>query len=266
MLGVTAVAAWLALLASTAVAVRRRWDGQREWSRKLVHIGTLGVSFYIMAIQPVIFRLFKSSPEKFQTVSSDSVRYFFILILPIIAGATLLGDKVILLSFGRQFLPSAYALSILIWLVILTGFNQIYANVLVASNAQRINLFGNILSMVCNVVLNLLLIPKMSYIGAAIANVASALVILLYQQEFVSNKLFKVNYFSLARKPFLASVVMGGLIWILREAHLYFLIVIFVLGYVVSLLLLKTFSDTDISRLRRLFKGEPSKLRGVEQP
>lgn len=40
MLGVTAVAAWLALLAITAVAVRRRWDGQREWSRKLVHIGT----------------------------------------------------------------------------------------------------------------------------------------------------------------------------------------------------------------------------------
>jgi phytol kinase len=42
---VTAVAAWLALLAALAIAVRRRWDGQtnpqqREWSRKLVHIGT----------------------------------------------------------------------------------------------------------------------------------------------------------------------------------------------------------------------------------
>ena len=40
-----AVAAWLALLAALAIAVRRRWDGQtnprqREWSRKLVHIGT----------------------------------------------------------------------------------------------------------------------------------------------------------------------------------------------------------------------------------
>ncbi|MEO1002150.1 MAG: dolichol kinase [Cyanobacteria bacterium J06638_7] len=40
-----AVAAWLALLATLALAVRRRWNGtaspaQREWSRKLVHIGS----------------------------------------------------------------------------------------------------------------------------------------------------------------------------------------------------------------------------------
>ncbi len=40
LLGVAAVAAWLSLLAVLALAVRRRWNGQREWSRKLVHIGT----------------------------------------------------------------------------------------------------------------------------------------------------------------------------------------------------------------------------------
>lgn len=39
-LGVAAVAIWLGLLATAALAVRRRWNGQREWSRKLVHIGT----------------------------------------------------------------------------------------------------------------------------------------------------------------------------------------------------------------------------------
>lgn len=40
LIGIAAVALWLALLAAAAVAVRRRWNGQREWSRKLVHIGT----------------------------------------------------------------------------------------------------------------------------------------------------------------------------------------------------------------------------------
>jgi phytol kinase len=38
--GVAAVAGWLALLAALALEVRRRWQGRREWSRKLVHIGT----------------------------------------------------------------------------------------------------------------------------------------------------------------------------------------------------------------------------------
>ncbi len=38
--GVAAVAGWLTLLAALALEVRRRWHGRREWSRKLVHIGT----------------------------------------------------------------------------------------------------------------------------------------------------------------------------------------------------------------------------------
>ncbi|MCP9775519.1 diacylglycerol/polyprenol kinase family protein [Cyanobium sp. WAJ14-Wanaka] len=39
-LGITAIALWLTLLAFLAIQVRRRWHGQREWSRKLVHMGT----------------------------------------------------------------------------------------------------------------------------------------------------------------------------------------------------------------------------------
>ena len=37
--GVLAVALWLALLSAGALLLRQRWPGQREWSRKLVHIG-----------------------------------------------------------------------------------------------------------------------------------------------------------------------------------------------------------------------------------
>lgn len=37
--GVLAVITWLGLLSAGALLVRRRWPQQREWSRKLVHIG-----------------------------------------------------------------------------------------------------------------------------------------------------------------------------------------------------------------------------------
>jgi phytol kinase len=37
--GVLVVAGWLALLSGAALLLRRRWPEQREWSRKLVHIG-----------------------------------------------------------------------------------------------------------------------------------------------------------------------------------------------------------------------------------
>ena len=38
--GLLAVAGWLAVLALLALAVRRRWPEQREWSRKVVHVGS----------------------------------------------------------------------------------------------------------------------------------------------------------------------------------------------------------------------------------
>ena len=40
LLGVAAVVVWLAAVLLTALAVRRRWPHQKEWSRKVVHIGT----------------------------------------------------------------------------------------------------------------------------------------------------------------------------------------------------------------------------------
>ncbi|KEF41479.1 MAG: dolichol kinase [Cyanobium sp. CACIAM 14] len=39
MTGLLAVVAWLSLLSAGALLLRRRWPEQREWSRKLVHIG-----------------------------------------------------------------------------------------------------------------------------------------------------------------------------------------------------------------------------------
>jgi len=40
LLGVGIIALWLAVVATTALQVRQRWPDQREWSRKVVHIGT----------------------------------------------------------------------------------------------------------------------------------------------------------------------------------------------------------------------------------
>lgn len=243
------------------VLILTKMMGEREVgfysaAYKLVSIVGLGISFYIMAIQPVIFKLFKSSLEKFEILCSESIRYFFILILPIIAGTTILRDKFVLLIFGAQFLPSAYVLSILIWLVILTGFNQIYANALVASNGQKINLAGNIIGMICNIFLNLLLIPKLSFVGAGIASIISSLVVLVYQHNFVSKHVFKVNYFNLAKKPFIATVLMGVITFLLKDINLVFVIVVSLIGYVISLVVLKTFSERDANLIRQLWKGE----------
>lgn len=222
---------------------------------RLVNLFSLGISFYMMAIQPVIFRLYKSSFEKFEIVCTESIRYFFILMLPIIAGMTILGDRFILIIFKAEFLPSTGVLNILIWVLILKGFNQIFANALIASDNQKINLKANIIGMLANICLSILLIPQFSFIGAAIANVASALITFIYQKHFVSKLLLKIDIIHLVQKPFVATILTAMIIFLLKDINLFMLIIISVITYLTSLWALKSFSTKDIDLLRQLWRG-----------
>jgi len=227
---------------------------------RLVNLFSLGISFYIFAIQPVIFRLFKSSLEKFEIVCIESFRYFMIFILPVITTITLLGNRFIVLIFERDFLPSAYVLNILIWVLLLKGFNQIFANALIASNNQIINLKANIIGMISNIGLSLLLIPNLSYIGAGIAGAASAFVTFFYQNHYVSRNLFKIKYFYLAKKPFFASLLMGLVILLFKDSYLVILILIAPVAFILSLLALKAISARDMDIIQKIWRDEKKLL------
>jgi phytol kinase len=51
LLGVAVVLFWLVIVVTTALLVRRHWPEQREWSRKVVHIGTGPVVLIAWALQ-----------------------------------------------------------------------------------------------------------------------------------------------------------------------------------------------------------------------
>jgi phytol kinase len=51
LLGIAVVLCWLAVVVATALLIRHRWPEQREWSRKVVHIGTGPVVLIAWALQ-----------------------------------------------------------------------------------------------------------------------------------------------------------------------------------------------------------------------
>ena len=64
-----------------------------------------------------------------------------------------------------------------------------FAYTLIASNNQKMDLQVNVIGMVCNVGLNLLLIPKFSYLGAGIATLISICIFLVLQYFFIEKHL-----------------------------------------------------------------------------
>lgn len=223
---------------------------------RMLNVGKIALSCYIVAIQPLIFKLYKESREKFVLICEDSNRYLLMLLVPIAFGTTLLSKRFVLLLFNPDFLPSAYALSILIWILIFSGENLIFANALVASNRQRNNLDANIANVISNIVFNIILIPKFGFIGASISSVMSGCVMFIFQYHFIKKYLFKMNFFRQAIKPILASMAMGIIIYLMWQLNIFILIFIAIIMYVFTLFALKAFSLKDIELLKTLLYGD----------
>jgi O-antigen/teichoic acid export membrane protein len=220
---------------------------------KLVNVFKLGIGCYIMALRPAIFKTFVSSFPTFKTLCTESIRYLVIIVLPIIAGGIVLADRIIILVYKDDFLPSMYALFILIWILLFYSFNQVIANALIGGNYERKNLKANLIGLAVSIGLNLALIPRFGFIGAAIATSGSVLTVALFQGYFFVKNLFKINIFGLILKPLISAILMSGFLIFYKNGNLVLIILLGAVIYLIGLFALKTFSKSDLEIIRNLF-------------
>ena len=130
-----------------------------------------------IVIFPVMSRYFTSSQAFLSLLYAKYLKFMLVLCIPIGIGTTLIADKIILFIFGNGFTNSIIALQILIWTIVLTFMGAAFVKLLESTNRQRVITKISLICVVVNISLNLLLIPKLSYIGSSIATVATELVL-----------------------------------------------------------------------------------------
>jgi O-antigen/teichoic acid export membrane protein len=86
-----------------------------------------------------------------------------------------------------------------------------------AINRQVLFTWAAAASMVVNVTLNLALIPFFGYLGSSWATVVTELVLLGCAYVLLSRELYRAPLHRLAWKPLLAGLVMGAVLWPLRD-------------------------------------------------
>ena len=182
------------------------------------------------------------------------MRYLFSIGLPIATGVTLLADKIISLFYGDQFTSSVIALQILAWDALLFFLYDPLATTLASMNKQ------NILAITCgvcalvNVVLNLILIPNFSYIGAGIATIVTETVLLVLYFYFVSKYLYWLPLHKIILKPMVACALMAIFIYFLSNINLAVIIVSSAILYFIVLYILRWFSPEDFSLISQAIK------------
>lgn len=126
---------------------------------------------FMMSVFPLMSMYFKNSRDSLESSYERSFRLLLMISLPIAVITTVFSKYIIYLIYGNEFLPSAYALSILVWSVVLSFINIVFGNVIVSMDKQLVTAYVACIMAILNIILNYLLIPQYSYIGASIATV-----------------------------------------------------------------------------------------------
>jgi O-antigen/teichoic acid export membrane protein len=126
---------------------------------------------YFSAVYPFMARLHLSSRNALAFAYGYSFKLMLSIIFPIAVFTTLLSERIVLFLYGTGYAASVEVLQIVIWALVFSYLNYGNTTSLNAMNKQRVCTIAIFLSMVLNVCLNLLLIPRFSYIGASIVTV-----------------------------------------------------------------------------------------------
>lgn len=217
-------------------------------------VGALGFipGAFIAAIFPVMSQYFISSKKSIQLAFQKSFKYMFMLGLPIGVGTTILADRFILLIYGSEFIPSITALQILIWALVIVFQSMVLGAVLGSINKQGINTLLTGVNAIFNVTLNLLLIPTFSYVGAAIATVATELLGFSFAL-YIVHKHYPLDLRDMFG-PILSCVVMGSFLLYFGFLPLYLVVPIAILFYFGSLYLVRGIDDEDLVLFQQIFK------------
>ena len=143
-----------------------------------------------------------------------SLKVLLAAALPISVGTMLLAEPIVRLVAGDAYVPhSVVALQILIWFLPFSFVNSLLQYVLIAVDQQRFITRSFVLAAVFNVSGNLLLIPHLAYVGAALTTIGSELVLLGPFWYAVQRHVGPVRLLALAWRPTLAALAMGLVTW-----------------------------------------------------
>ena len=210
---------------------------------------------YTNAIYPVLSRYHKEGKAELKTLYEKSIKYLYISGLPISVGIFLLADRIIYSLYGRAYSGSIIALKIISFYLFIKFINFLLGTVLSSIDQQGNRMLGQGTTALFNILLNLLLIPKIGYIGAAWSTFATEIFLFMIYYFYVSKKWYFYNFTGILAKPFIATI---GMLLIIKFLNfgLIFTIALSATAYAAILFALRAFDKSDHDIMKSIFKNE----------
>ena len=178
-----------------------------------------------------------------------ALRYLLILGLPIAVGGTLLADGLIDLLYSSAYLPSAGALTIVIWAVPLMFVSEFLGYVALVVGDERRVARAVLVSTACNISLNLLLLPRIGFLAAAATTVATEIVLVAQYAWLMRVELRRMDLASMLGRPLAAAAVLGLSVWLARELPTLVVVPIGAATYLVAVVATRAITGSELQTL-----------------
>lgn len=218
---------------------------------KILDIILLVPAIFMGVVFPLFAKYGHKNRQRLARIFTKSQDALIIVGLPITAGIIILAQPIVDVIGGQEFLTAStvqlglnpitavHTLQILMVAVFLSFLSHPYNYVLTANGYQGKLVIPNISYAVFNIGLNLILIPKFSYLAAAVITVLTELAVFLIPRQLAKRYLGIQGHSQLWLKAILATLMMGLTAYYLQSKFIVWPIMAGAVVYVGLLWLLK---------------------------
>lgn len=181
-------------------------------------------------------------------------KYMLILAFPLSLGLLAVADKIVPLIFAAGFSDTIPVLRVLALFVFFNALNVLNSRLLIVDNRQDLIARFQAITLVVNIVLLFLLVPFFGIVGAAIAKVATILLLYLYLRSAVTSSVIAFPVMDLTVKPGLASLGMVVMVIVLYPTSIWLQIGGGALTYVCLIVFLGTITKEERTMWRDVLR------------
>jgi O-antigen/teichoic acid export membrane protein len=204
------------------------------------------------SIYPTLVREHTLGVNPIGPVIAKTLKYLLLISLPIAVGGTLVADKLIRWLYTDQFAVAGPIFALVIWdlpaffITELTG--PTFLILQMEKKVARVNMFNAVL----HVILDIVLIPTLGVMGAAIAEVGARwLRVVLHWRLLGTERLTGGRWLPLVRVA-LSALGMGIVVFLLRDLHLFVMIGVGAAVYFALILATRAVEPQEIRQMVRM--------------
>jgi O-antigen/teichoic acid export membrane protein len=208
-------------------------------------------ALFVGLIMPLLAKYALTDAAEFKRVAQRGLDVLLIFALPMALGGLVLSGPIIALIAGPGFGAAAGVLDILIFATAVIFMGSLFSNMIIALEKQKALAKIYAVGAAVNFGVNLILIPRFSYWGAASSTLFTEALVTFLMLVVIKRTVAYIPRFGIIFKIFLSSAAMAIIVYLLRGSNIFVLLIIAFIAYFPILLASRAVSVSEVWALIR---------------